>query len=442
MNPVRILIFFLLLALNGFFVGMEFAVVGSRRLRLESMGDPERRALRLLRGWLEDPQAYARVLAMSQIGVALCSLALGALSVRWLADWFEQLLTRLPLSGNWTILTQVWPGLAWLTALLLITSAYVVLAQQLPSAVVLKDPEQFAVSGAGTAQVLGFLLQAFSTLLAGITRLLLKMAGLPTDSSQSFVYSLDEIRQMVTGPETEGVIEEPEREMISAVLDFSELVVRQVSTPRTEIIAVPLHFSVEQALRLAVEHAVTKLPVYEDGLDEIVGVVHLRDLVRELQEGRAHAITLKELVREPLFVPESLSVRNLLHQFRDKREHIAIVLDEFGGTAGLITLEDLMEEIVGDVQGPFDEGQSEIEMLPNGAFLLDGLLLIEEVNDYFEIELNDPNYDTIAGYLMGKLDRIPRVGDMVEDRQQQVSLRVEAMDGMRIERISLKRLAA
>jgi putative hemolysin len=191
-----------------------------------------------------------------------------------------------------------------------------------------------------------------------------------------------------------------------------------------------------------VEHAVTKLPVYEDGLDEIVGVVHLRDLVRELQEGRAQQTVLKDLVREPMFVPDSLSVRTLLHQFRDKREHIAIVLDEFGGTAGLITLEDLMEEIVGDVQGPFDEGQSEIEMLPNGAFLLDGLLLIEEVNDYFEIELSDPNYDTIAGYLMGKLDRIPRVGDMVEDRQQQVSLRVEAMDGMRIDRISLKRLTA
>jgi CBS domain containing-hemolysin-like protein len=442
MNLGKMLFFFLLIALNGFFVGMEFAVVGSRRIRLESMGDPERRALRLLRGWLEDPQAYSRVLAMSQTGVALCSLALGAFSVRWLADWLVQFLLRIPLGGSWAFLTQVWPGLAWLAALLVVTGLYVVLAQQLPSAVVLKDPEQFAISGAGAAQVLGFLLQTFSALLAGMTRLLLKMAGLPTDSSQSFVYSLDEIRQMVTGPETDGVIEEPEREMISAVLDFSELVVRQVSTPRTEIIAVPLHYSVEQALRLAVEHAVTKLPVYEDGLDEIVGVVHLRDLVRELQEGRAQQTALKDLVREPMFVPESLSVRTLLHQFRDKREHIAIVLDEFGGTAGLITLEDLMEEIVGDVQGPFDEGQSEIEMLPNGAFLLDGLLLIEEVNDYFEIELSDPNYDTIAGYLMGKLDRIPRVGDMVEDRQQQVSLRVEAMDGMRIDRISLKRLTA
>jgi CBS domain containing-hemolysin-like protein len=305
---------------------------------------------------------------------------------------------------------------------------------------VLKDPERFAISGAGLAQGFNMVLRGLNATLESVTRLILRLSGLPTDNLHTFVYSLDEIRQMVTGPETEGVIEEPEREMLSAVLDFSELVVRQVSTPRTEIIAVPLNTSIDQALRLSVEHAITKLPVYEDSVDQIMGVVHLRDLVKELQEGRAEQTTLKDLLRQPLFVPESLSVRNLLHQFRAERVHIAIVLDEFGGTAGLITLEDLMEEIVGDVQGPFDEVAAEIETQPNGSFLLDGLLLIEEVNDYFELELVDPNYDTIAGYVLGKLDRIPQVGDVVDDREQQISLRIEAMDGMRIERLSLKRL--
>ena len=210
--------------------------------------------------------------------------------------------------------------------------------------------------------------------------------------------------------------------MLEAVLDFSELVVRQVSTPRTEIIAVPVKMTIEEALRISVEHAVTKLPVYEDDLDEITGVVHLHDLVRAFQEGRAQETALKDLSREPFFVPDSLSVRNLLHQFRVKRVHIAIVLDEFGGTSGLITLEDLMEEIVGDVQGPFDEAASEIEKLPDGSYLLDGLLLIEDVNDYFELSLDDPNYDTIAGYMMGRLDRIPQLGDMVEDREQRVQI--------------------
>jgi CBS domain containing-hemolysin-like protein len=442
MNSGKILLFFLLIAFNGFFVGMEFALVGSRRVRLEGMDDPNRRALRLLRGWLDEPQARSRMLAISQLGVALCTLSLGALGVDWLAGWLRPLLERIPLRGGWVFLAQVWPGLSLLAALLVVAGFYVVLAQQLPSAVVMKDPERFAISGAGGAQFFHLLLGGLHAVLGSLTRLVLKLSGLPTDTPQSFAYSLDEIRQMVTGPETEGVIEEPEREMLSAVLDFSELVVRQVSTPRTEIIAVPASFTVEQAIRLAVEHAVTKLPVYQDSLDQIMGVVHLRDLVCELQEGRAQETALKDLLREPLFVPESLSVRTLLHQFRDKRVHIAIVLDEFGGTAGLITLEDLMEEIVGDVQGPFDEGTSEIEVLPNGSYLLDGLLLIEEVNDHFELELDDPNYDTIAGYLLGRLDRIPQVGDVVEDREHKISMRVEAMDGMRIERLSLKRLAA
>lgn len=440
MNSGRILLFFLLIAINGFFVGMELAVVRSRRGQLEDMGDPGRRALRLLRGWLEDPQARSRMLAVSQLGVVLCTLTLGVLGVETLTGWLLPLLERIPLNGFWVFLAQVWPGLSVLAALLVVTGFYVVLAQQLPSAVALKDPERFAASGSGGVQVFGFLLGGFNALLEGVTRFILKMAGLPTDISHSFVYSLDEIRQMVTGPETEGVIEEPEREMLSAVLDFSELVVRQVSTPRTEIIAVPVDTTIEQALRLSVEHAVTKLPVYEDDLDEIIGVVHLRDLVSELQEGRAQQTVLKDLAREPFFVPDSLSVRNLLRQFRDKRVHIAIVLDEFGGTSGLITLEDLMEEIVGDVQGPFDEGTSEIEKLPDGSFMLDGLLLIEDVNDHFDLALSDPNYDTIAGYVLGKLDRIPQVGDVIEDRELKVSIRVDEMDGKRIERLSLKRL--
>jgi len=134
-------------------------------------------------------------------------------------------------------------------------------------------------------------------------------------------------------------------------------------------------------------------------------------------------------------------VRNLLRQFRDKRVHIAIVLDEFGGTSGLITLEDLMEEIVGDVQGPFDEASSEIEMQADGSYLLDGLLLIEDVNDFFELALDDPNYDTIAGYVMGRLDRIPQRGDIVEDRGQGICICVEEMDGKRIERLSLRWLS-
>ena len=443
MNPGQIGLFFLLIALNGFFVGMELAVVSSRRGRLdEGVDAPGKWAEHLLRGWLEDPRSRSRMLAVSQLGVVLSTLTLGVLGVQALADWLLPLLLHIPLSGFWTFLAQVWPGVSIVAALLVVTGLYVVLAQQLAGAVVLKDPERFAVSGAGMTRVFGFVLGGLTAVLGWLTRLLLRMAGLPTDTSHSFVYSLDEIRLMVTGPEMEGVIEEPEREMLEAVLDFSELVVRQVSTPRTEIIAVPVETTIEEALRVAVEHAVTKLPVYEDDLDEIIGVVHLHDLVRAFQEGRTQETALKDLSHEPFFVPDSLSVRNLLHQFRAKRVHIAIVLDEFGGTSGLITLEDLMEEIVGDVQGPFDEGNDEIEKLADGSYLLDGLLLIEDVNDYFELALDDPNYDTIAGYMMGRLDRIPQLGDMVEDREQRVQIRVEEMDGKRIERLSLKRLTA
>ena len=190
----------------------------------------------------------------------------------------------------------------------------------------------------------------------------------------------------------------------------------------------------EELIQLAIKHPHTKYPVYEGDLDHILGIANVKDLAR-VQHSERQAATVRGLMREAHFVPDTLRLGALLQQFRAKRQHMALVLDEYGGTAGLVTLDDLISQIVGDVADPFDKSGPDIQRLPNGAALIDGLTQIEAVNDALGLALHDDHYDTIAGYMLGQLGRMARVGDTVE--ADGARLKVEALDGLRIARVSL-----
>jgi putative hemolysin len=243
---------------------------------------------------------------------------------------------------------------------------------------------------------------------------------------------------LVTASTEGGVVEVQEGEMLHAIFDLGQLLVRQVMIPRTNVTAVEADTPLDKIIDLATQSTFTKFPVYEDSLDQILGIVHVKNLLRAKQSPDCEQCTARQLASEAIFVPETISVNILLQQFREYRQHIAIVLDEYGGTAGLVTLEDLLEEIVGEVSDPFDTFTPEIEKLPDGSGIIEGLALIEDVNQELNLNLTDPDYDTIAGYVMGKLGRIPRENDFVE--ADGVRVQVEAMDGMRISRVLLTRL--
>ncbi len=446
MTLANILLIVVLILLNGFFVGVEFAAVASRRSRLDLLAGRTSRGAQIVRGWLEQPAARDRLIAASQLGITVVSLALGAVGENTFEAWLEPYFHNLHATGALAFLESVIPALPLAISLVIVTSFHVVLGEQVPKVAVLRSPEKFAVLVAPVMEVFSKIFRGFISLLDWATRVVLKMVGIPPASPHSTVYSLEEIKQMVSGPEVEGVIKKPEREMLSAIIDFGELVVRQVVLPRTEIEAVEANMPILEVVRKAAESGVTKLPVYEEDLDQIIGVVHLRDLLAAVQNilnGAAPAtpaVTARAIAREALFVPETISVNALLFQFRARRTHIAIVLDEFGGTAGLVTLEDLLEEIVGDVHDPFDKIQPSIESLPDGTVSIDGLTPISEVNEHFNLSLSDPNYDTIAGYILGKLGRIAQVGDSVDDAHNHINLTVEEMDRLRVARVSMKKL--
>jgi len=435
----NIVVIFLLIALNAFFVSVEFAGIASRRSRLDLMADENNHAARLVRSWLEKPAARDRLIAASQLGITACSLALGAVGENTVEALVRPAFEEMRLPGWLAALNLILPLLPLIISLMVVTALHMVLGEQVPKVAVLRSPERFALFAAPLMNLFAAVFKWFIDLTDGATHVILAIFGIRSAGSHSLMYTLDEIREMVNGPETEGIIEKSEREMISAVLDLGEMIVRHVSIPRTEIIAVEADTPVSEIVDVAVRNGITKLPVFEQSLDQIVGVIHLRDLLLAVQE-QTQDKTARDLAREALFVPETIAVRDLLRQFRARRTHIAIVLDEFGGTAGLVTLEDLLDEIIGEVQDVFDASPPPIQMLPDGSASIDGMTLMDDINERFGLHLSNPDYDTIAGYILGKMGRIPKEGDVVEDLENGIALRVESMDRLRIARVILNRL--
>ncbi len=431
------MLIFILVALNGFFVSVEFAAVASRRTRIELLVVEGNPTAQIVKSWIENPAARDRLIAAAQLGITIVSLALGAVGENTFEALLEPYFHEIALPESLQALTSLLAGLPLALSLVIVTSLHVVLGEQVPKVASLHNPERFALLFARPMQFFSLIFKWFVGILDWATQQILRLFGLKLVGGHSLIYTVEEIKQIISESEEGGIIQAPEREMLDAIFELGELLVRQVMIPRTEVIAVEAETPLEEIINVVTQTTYTKLPVYEENLDQILGVLHVKDLLRVMYSPESQNCTARSLARETLYVPETIPVSAVLHQFRNNRQHIAIVLDEFGGTAGLVTLEDLLEEIVGEVSDPFDTVTPEIQTLPDGSALIDGLALIEEVNQHLALNLQDPHYDTIAGYVMGKLGRIPKTGDVIDG--DGVQMRVEAMDGLRIARLWLAR---
>ncbi len=427
-DALGLLAVLLLILLNGFFVAAEFAIVRIRRTRVEVL---------LAKGdagapWIQRAvRDTGRFLATTQLGITTVGLGLGWLAEPAIARLIEPLLHLIPV--RWQ--TGVAYGVSAALAFLLTTFLLVVLGELTPKAVALQNPERVARIVARPILIAGSILRPITWLLSRSGAALTRAMRLRPASDKELAHSVEELKMLVSASAESGVVQDDEEEMVHAVLDFGDTLVRQVMVPRTEMVALPADASIEVMLQTLTAQPVTKLPVYEGDPDHVIGVVHLQDILPAWRRPGASSLTARDLMRETLFVPDTVRISSLLRRFRSRRQHLAIVLDEYGGTAGLVTLDDLLEEIVGEVRDPFDD-QAEIQPLQDGTVSIDGLTLIEEVNTRFELSLHDPHYDTIAGFILGRLGRMARVGDAIA--AEGVRFRVEAMDGLRIARVSMR----
>ena len=423
-------VLFLVLA-NGFFVAAEFSLVSVRRTRIAEMVARGDIGAAWVKKAIDNPDA---VIAATQLGITIASLGLGWLGEPALAHLLQPVVELFPVDIQSKVSHSISAGLAFA----IITFMHVVIGELAPKSIALQYPERTSLTVARPTLWVEWIFKPAIWALNGAGNAFLRLVGVKPASGHELVHSVEELKMLVTASTEGGIFEAEEREMLHAIFDLGDLVVRQVMIPRTEMVGFEADTSLDEIITIATQSTFTKFPVYEESQDQVLGILHVKELLRAMQSDDSQTCTARSLAREAIYVPETISVSVLLQQFREHRQHIAIVLDEFGGTAGLVTLEDLLEEIVGEVSDPFDTLTPEIETLPDGTLGIDGLAQIEVVNQVLGLSLVDPDYDTIAGYVLGKLGRMPRLNDVVEG--DGVRIRVDALDGLRIARLRLTRL--
>ncbi len=424
---LRLVAVVLLVLMNGFFVAAEFALVSVRKTRIAELIAQGNTSAEWVRKAIEDPD---RFIAATQLGITLASLGLGWIGEPALGKLLRPIIDLFPATIEEGLSHSLSAGLAFA----IITFLHVVVGELAPKSIALQNPVRTSLAVAQPTVITEWIFKPAIWILNGTGNALLKLLGFEPATAHELVHSPEEIKMLATASAESGVVKDSEEEMLHAVFEFGDMLVRQVMVPRTEMIALQEDATLEEMIEVAIQYPFTKLPVYGESLDQVIGVVHLKDLVRALHGESNSNKTAQDLMREAIFVPETAKLDDLLNRFRARKRHLAIVLDEYGGTAGVVTLEDLLEEIVGEVSDPFDD-EPEIKDLPDGSSSVDGLTLIYEVNKYFDLNLNDPIYDTIAGYILGQLGRMAKIGDVITI--DGTTLRITAMDGLRIARISI-----
>ena len=377
----------------------------------------------------------ARVYSASQLGVTLASLALGALAESSLGGWMADWLSTLPM----TIELSVRVGLGAAIALAIVTFFHVVFGELAPRGAALSHPE--SVARWLTPPLLGFawIATPFTSLLNRSSQVVLRLFGQKAANPEENVHSAEELRMLVEQSQEVGVLQSQDADMLEGVFEFSEKNAREVMTPRTEIDALDVEATLDDTLALVEESGRSRYPVYEETIDNIIGLVLAKDLIPILRSPPSD-FTLRSIMRPVHVVPGSREVEEVLSDFKRLKVHMAIVLDEFGGTAGLVTMEDLLEEIVGEILDEYDEPPEHLERESPDLVIVPGSTNIGELNERFGLSVPDDDYTTIGGYIFGALGRLAVVGDRLTAGGAVFTVR--EMDGRRIDSLAVDLHAA
>jgi CBS domain containing-hemolysin-like protein len=429
-NPVGAILFLIILTfLEGFFVAAEIALVSIRRSRVEQLVDEGRPGARRVRRLLDDP---GRFLAVSQLGLTVIGFLASAFAAVSLADGLAELLTEAGMSRGTA------NGVALVSVTVVLALFTIVFAELVPKTLALANNERFALVLSGPIDVIGRLLGPVVALLTGITRWVTRLFGAEVNSEAQI--TAEELRLIVERGGEQGVLEAEEEQMINAVIELGERRLHEVMVPRIAIAGLPVSASFDEAIDKVIEEGHSRVPVWESSVDDVVGILYAKDLLPFLKSSVAGRPGLRTLLRTPVFVPESMSIDDLLHEFQRRKVHIAIVLDEYGGTAGLVTIEDLLEEIVGEIQDEYDVEEPLVEQLGDDRARVDGRASIDDLLDLWDLKFqleDEDEYDTVGGLVYHRIGGVPSPGDEVH--VDGLRLTVESTDGRRVGKVLVVR---
>jgi putative hemolysin len=407
-----------LILLNGFFVAAEYGLVTVRRTRIAELAQQEHN--RRARAVLTITDSPPRFIAAMQLGVTLSSLGIGALGEVALTRAFDPVLATV---------------FAVILAYLILTFLHVVIGELVPKAVALRYSERTALTVSTPVRAFFVVFRPLIWLLQGSTELILSAFGLQPPVAAGAVYSETELKMLVSESTERGEIQEGEQEMLYKVFDFADKEVSDVMVPRPEVVALSVDLPPEQALQAVLDSPYTRYPVYRGSLDTIVGVLHVRDLIEAMHERGIASVEVEDLLRPAYMVPETKDLAALLTEFRNQNQHMAIVLDEYGNMEGIVTLEDVLEEIVGEIEDEFDLPDESVERVDENTIRIDGTFPIDDFNEQFGRALPDEDYHTVAGYVFGLLGRTAEVGDEIE--ADGLRFHIDEVEGTRIQRLTV-----
>jgi len=431
----------LLVAANGFFVAAEFALVKVRKTRIDQLTAEGSRAAAIVQKQIEQLDNF---IAATQLGITLASLALGWVGEPAIARVIESILhSTLGVEGG----TALAHGIAIGVSFFFITGLHIVLGELVPKSIALQRSETTVLWVARPLYYFNRVFRPVVLLMNGIGNLVVQALGLQTAGEHAAIHSVEELEMLVAQSREAGVLKPSEEQMLRRVFDFGDKRVSQVMMPRMEVEGVPSDADFPQLVELAAKRGFTRFPVYHETLDNIVGMLNTKDLfepLHQLQLGKKPQTDLTSLIRPVIKVPDVLPIDDLLSEMINKQIHMAVVVDEYGGTAGIVTFEDILEELVGDVRDELDTDEKDarhpVEVHADGSATISGLTTIPEFNEQFGAQLDrDAGYDTIAGFVLGELRRGAVVGDEVHVNGY--VLRVEVMDDLRIASLRVEREA-
>ncbi|WP_333861461.1 hemolysin family protein [Clostridium sp.] len=423
---INMIIVFLLILMNAFFVAAEFAVVKVRRSRIETLVAEGKRNAKFTLKVIKDLNSY---LSACQLGITLASLGLGWVGEPAVAS------VLMPLFNLFHLPEGVVHSISLVIGFSIITAFHIVLGELTPKSLAIINTEKIAMY---TSLPLIIFYKATYPIMWAFnhsTDLVLKIFGISQWDDHETAYTDDEIKLLLEESYKSGLIDKTELTFVDNIFDFSEKTVKDIMVPRTDMTCIFSGDSIEDIIKVFMERQHTRYPVCTDNKDNVIGFIHIKDLYKQQIQGDKN---IKDIIRKVKFIPKWMSISDLLKMFKKEKSQIAIIIDEYGGTLGLVTIEDILEEIVGEIQDEFDEEGAEINKTEDNKYVVDGKLILEDINDLLEIDIQSENVDTLGGWIYSKLDSYPKVNDKINYENYQFT--VLKCNKKRISKILIEKL--
>ena len=421
----ELLVIFILTLFEAFFVAAEIALVSIRRSRVEQLVEEGRPGARRVRRLLDEP---GRFLAVCQLGLTFIGFFASAFAAVSLADQLTGLLVSAGMDRSTA------SGVSLLIVTIILSLFTIVFAELVPKTLALANAERVAIALSLPIDFLSRALGPVVRFLTWVTNGVVRLFGAEVTSEAQI--TAEELRLIVERGGEQGILEAEEEQMINAVIELGDQRVHEVMVPRIHMVALPVEATFDEAIDKVIEEGHSRIPVYEDSIDEIVGILYAKDLLPFLKASADERPSLRSILRTPVFVPESMTVDDLLHELQRRKVHLAIVLDEYGGIAGLVTIEDLLEEIVGEIQDEYDEEEPLIVKLSDDEARIDGRAAVDDLEELFDTSLgleDEDEYDTVGGLIYHRIGGVPKPGDRV--LVDGLTLTVETTDGRRVGKV-------